>query len=75
MHLSQEAEKWAALGLGGGGQSWRQQLWMWPLPLPEAGTLTFVGAWPGQGIDERSVSIDTSDLRRAAAEAQVVWPD
>lgn len=60
-------------GGGGGDRSWRQRFWMWP--LPDEGQLTFVVAWPELGIDEQSTVIDTTDLRRAAAEAEVLWED
>ena len=58
---------------GGGGRGWRQTFWMWP--LPEEGTLTFVVAWPGQDISERSIPLDTRDLRRAATEAEALWAE
>lgn len=56
---------------GGGAHSWRQGFWMWP--LPESGTLTFVLEWPDREIEERAVSVDTTDLRRAALEAEELW--
>lgn len=59
-------------GGGGGGDSWKMEYWLWPLPTE--GPLTFVAEWPALGIEECSASLDSNGLRQAAAEAEVVWP-
>jgi len=49
----------------GGAGSWNYWLW----PLPPAGPLTFVCAWPSQGLAETKAEIDAGPLREAAARA------
>ena len=58
-------------GGSGGRQGYAQELWMWP--LPEEGTMQLVVAWPERDIEEQSTTIETVDLRRAAAEAETIW--
>lgn len=60
-------------GGGGGHGEWRFLYWMWPLPPTPA--MTFVVSWPAQGIDEAKVDVDTNEIRAAANEAEVVWPN
>ncbi|WP_433795705.1 hypothetical protein [Actinoplanes sp. CA-252034] len=55
---------------GGGGRRYDMSHWVWP--LPPAGPLTFVVAWPGYRIDETSAEIDATLLRDAAARALVL---
>lgn len=58
-------------GGGGGTAEWRMGVWLWPLPPP--GDLTFVTAWPSQGISETSVTVDASELNAAASQAEHLW--
>lgn len=58
-------------GGGGGDAHWRMRYWMWPLPEPPQ--MTFVVSWPAQGIDEATVDVDTTLLRQAAEDTEVVW--
>jgi hypothetical protein len=57
----------------GGGHLSRATMWLWP--LPPAGPLSFVCAWPAEGIDETSAQIDTGPLLAAGARAVEMWPD
>jgi len=59
-------------GSGGSNRS-SAELWLWP--LPPAGPLTFVLAWPAEGIDETSVETDATPIVAAAERAFELWPD
>ena len=59
-------------GGGGGGDKWRMGYWMWPLP-PD-GPMRFVSAWPAHAVEERSVTVDATELRTRATEAETIWP-
>ena len=48
-------------------------MWLWP--LPPAGPLTFVCAWPAEGIEEISAQIDAAPILEAASRAIELWPD
>ncbi|MGD9750777.1 MAG: hypothetical protein AB7W59_07240 [Acidimicrobiia bacterium] len=61
------------LGGGGGLLSQTLQLWVWP--LPPAGALTMVVASEMLDLPERSVSLDSGPIRRAAASAVQLWSD
>lgn len=50
---------------GGTAGSWNY--WLWPLPPP--GPLTFVCAWPSQGLLPTKAEIDAAPLREAASRA------
>jgi hypothetical protein len=56
---------------GGGGGSWKQGYWLWP--LPPAGELSFVCEWPAHGITETRVAIDATPVIAAAEQAVVLW--
>lgn len=45
--------------------------WLWP--LPPAGPVTFVVAWPAFGIDETEQQLDGSLIRDASARAVHLW--
>lgn len=60
-------------GGGGGDDSITMRYWLWPLP-PE-GALTFVAEWPEYDVPESRATVDASELRARAAEAERVWPD
>ncbi len=60
-------------GGGGGGRRYDQGYWVWP--LPPAGPLTFVCAWPAKGIPESRAEIDAQPILDAATRATVLWPD
>jgi hypothetical protein len=59
-------------GGGGGGLRYDMGLWLWP--LPPAGPLGFVVEWPSEGIEETRVEIDAEPIRKAAQEAETLWP-
>jgi len=44
-------------------------------PVPAAGDIVFVCAWPAYGIAESRLTIGGDDLRSAAARSRPVWPD
>lgn len=56
---------------GGGGKSWTQNLWVWP--LPPAGPLAFVCEWPAEGIELTRVAIDAGLILDAAERAETLW--
>lgn len=60
-------------GGGGGGNHWRMEHWMWPLPTP--GKLTVHAAWPAYGVYETSATLDATRIIEAAANAEIIWPD
>ncbi len=59
-------------GGGGGGRSYRQEMWVWPLPPP--GPLSFVCEWPAAGIDLTRHDIDAAVVTDAATRARALWP-
>jgi hypothetical protein len=63
------------LPLGGSGSdtSFRQTIWVEPLP-PE-GPVTFAAAWPEQGVAEGTVMLDGSEILAAAQGAVRLWSD
>jgi len=58
-------------GGGGGGGSWRQDMWVWPLPPP--GPLTFAAEWTDAGIPLTLRQIDSKMLLEAADRAQMIF--
>lgn len=58
-------------GGGGGSDGWRMRYWMWPLP-PE-GDLTVFAEWPLFDVAETSAVLDATAIRRAVADAEVIW--
>lgn len=58
-------------GMAGATRS-EQEYWVWPLP-PE-GPLTFVCAWPANGIDRSEAQIDAGLILHAAARATHISP-
>lgn len=59
-------------GSSSGGRTADFTLWL--TPLPPAGTLTVVCAWPGAGLAETRTEIDATAITRAATQAEVLWP-
>jgi hypothetical protein len=57
----------------GGGHLSRAEMWLWP--LPPSGPLTFVCAWPAEGVEETSAQIDAAPIVAAASRAVEMWPD
>ena len=57
----------------GAGHLSRADMWLWP--LPPAGPLTFVCAWPAETVEQTSAQIDTAEILAAAARAVEMWPD
>jgi hypothetical protein len=60
-------------GGGSGGQASVEQSW-WLHPLPPEGPLRFVVRSPELGIEETSVVLDGTAIRRAADDVVVLWP-
>jgi hypothetical protein len=60
---------------GGWGDSARTRVDLWLWPLPPAGPLTFVCAWPAENVDETSVKVEAEPIVAAAARAVEMWPD
>jgi hypothetical protein len=73
--LDEPADGCRLIPLGGGGddQSWRHELWLWP--LPPSGTISFFFRWSAEEIPERGADVDASIVRDAAADAVELWPD
>jgi len=59
-------------GGSGGGSSWSQHLWVWP--LPPSGPLAFVVEWPAAGIELTRHELDAQVILDAAERAQVIFP-
>ena len=57
----------------GGGLTWNESYWLWPLPPP--GTLLVACEWTDEGIEEAVIELDTAPIREAAARAIELWPD
>ena len=53
-------------------ERWARDVWLWP--LPPAGDLRAVCAWPDRDIPETSTILDATAIRAAAAAAQPLWP-
>ena len=62
-----------ASGGGSGGEASVEQSW-WLSPLPPEGRLRFVVRCDGLGIDESSVVLDGTAIRRAAEDVVTLWP-
>jgi hypothetical protein len=58
-------------GGGGGGYTWKQGYWLWPLPPP--GQLVFVCQWTAAGVDETRVGIEMAPVIDAARDAVTLW--
>ena len=73
-HFEQAPPSPVVVPQGGGGSDdrWTQRFWLWPLPAE--GMVRIVVAWPALSVDEHSVTIDASELRRVANESQELWP-
>jgi hypothetical protein len=59
-------------GGSGGDRSWRQEMWVWPLPPP--GMLALVCEWPAAEIPLTRREIDAAELLAASARAQAIFP-
>jgi len=60
-------------GGGGGDGVWNVDYWLWP--LPPAGPLTIVAAWPGFEIEETRIELDATPIVEAAKKVLTLWPD
>jgi hypothetical protein len=47
----------------------------WLAPLPPAGTLMFVCAWPLFGIAETRTAVDGAGIADAVSRTEILWPD
>ena len=52
---------------------YRQAFWLWP--LPSAGLMRWISAWPEMDIGEQSVDVDASELVAAAESAERLWTE
>lgn len=59
-------------GGSGGDRSWRQEMWVWPLPPP--GALALVCEWPAAKIPLTRREMDAAELLAASARAQTIFP-
>ena len=59
---------------GGGGGDTHRDMTYWLSPLPPAGDLTVVFAWPHRGIPETRTVIPGPLLAAAAAQSVELWP-
>lgn len=48
---------------------------LWLRPVPPTPAMDIVCAWPSLGVDETRHTIDTTAIRRAAADAHWFWPE
>jgi hypothetical protein len=58
-------------GGSGGGRSWEQRYWVWPLP-PE-GNITIACEWPARGVALTTHALDSGEIRRAARTSRKLW--
>jgi hypothetical protein len=56
---------------GGGGRSWQQRFWVWPLP-PE-GSITIACEWPAMGVALTTHALDAGEILRAARTSRKLW--
>lgn len=59
-------------GGSGGGRRHDQRYWL--SPLPPAGPLAVVCAWPGLGIAVSRFVLDEAEIATAGQRAQALWP-
>ncbi|MET7401079.1 hypothetical protein ABZS66_47125 [Dactylosporangium sp. NPDC005572] len=59
---------------GGGGSEQSVDQAYWVAPLPPAGPMTVVLAWPGFGMPESRTVLDGGAIHAAAAHSHVLWP-
>lgn len=59
-------------GHGGDGVL-QMRHWLWP--LPSAGPLQAVVAWPERGVPETEVEVDGAAILAAAARVETLWPE
>jgi hypothetical protein len=58
-------------GGGGGGRTYNQRYWIWPLP-PD-GKLTIACEWPAKGVALTMHALDAGEILRAARTARKLW--
>lgn len=54
------------------GRTAEQGYWLWP--VPPAGPLTLVCAWPAMGVPETVTTLDGGAVAEAARRVEVLWP-
>lgn len=59
-------------GGGGGGRSAEADYFL--TPLPPAGEVTLVCAWPSRGLGETLTVLPTAEIRQVAARVVELWP-
>lgn len=62
-------------GSGGGSERIHGEMQLWLSPLPPAGRLEVVCAWPRFGLAESRHAVEGAAVREAAAEADLIWAD
>ena len=55
-----------------GREDVRLTLWIWPLPPP--GPVTIGCSWPGSGLQNAGLVLDSGSMRVAASQTQPFWP-
>jgi hypothetical protein len=58
-------------GGGGGGASYQQGFWVWP--MPPAGDLVFACEWPDRDIDLRTATVEARLFHEAAQRSVELW--
>jgi hypothetical protein len=64
---------WPLSGSGGGGASWRQDYWVWPLPPP--GEFELVCEWPAGEIPLTRSQLDSQLILDAPSRARSFFPE
>ncbi|WP_327116610.1 hypothetical protein OHB12_05065 [Nocardia sp. NBC_01730] len=59
---------------GGGGSDSLSTMTYYLTPLPPAGRLSLIVAWPAAGIGEHRTDLDAGTFRAAAQQSIVLWP-
>jgi hypothetical protein len=73
--LPDDPERLVLLPGGSGGNARRWDGRFWVHPLPPAGLVTFVAAWPEFGVAETRAELDGAAIGAAAARAVNLWPE
>ncbi len=60
---------------GGRGHTRAYDTEYWLAPLPPAGSLTFVCAWPLFNIPETRTAVDDAPILEAVSRTEILWPD
>jgi hypothetical protein len=69
-----EAERLVLVRQGGGGSDRSVDQVFWVAPLPPAGPVAIILAWPAFGMPESRTVLDGAAIRAAAADSRLLWP-